>query len=169
MHTIPLLREFRKCQLTYYKQGIKKLRDIYPKYPLIICTDSPDWVTPLLSELDSNCYLSPIIQDIEPKFSDFCTLYLADAMVMSNSTYSFWSAYLINHRTIIAPSPWWDPSGFVGTSMGLNSHHLHHPDWWILDTDTGHTIYDPHSIKTQKSDDEDDIPTLFKLIRGFIV
>jgi hypothetical protein len=167
MHKIPLLREFRRCQLDYYKSGIKKLREFHPNCPLLVCTDSPEWVSPLLSELDNNAMLAPATPDITPKFTDFCTLYLADAVVMSNSTYSWMASYLNPDRTIICPSPWWDPDGFVGTAMGLNGPYLHHPDWVILDADTGELIRGPNG--KDKIDTNSDTLALYKLIRGTLL
>ena len=167
IHKIPLLREFRRCQLEYYKKGIIKLKEFYPDYPVLICTDSPKWVKPLLSELDSAAILAPIPKDLDPKFSDFCTLYLSDGVVISNSTYSFWAAYLRKDHQVIAPSPWWDPSGFIGTGMGLNGPYLQYPDWWLLDTDTGKILYEPHRNNTL--DTNSDTLNLYKLIRGLIL
>lgn len=167
IHKIPLLREFRRCQLEYYKKGIHKLQELHPDYPVLICTDSPKWVLPLLSELDAQAVLAPSHQEINGKFSDFCTLYLADGLVMSNSSYSFWAAYLSKDRNIIAPSPWWDPDGFIGTGMGLNGPYLHHPDWWLLDADTGNTLREPHS--KNKEDTNYDTLNIYKFIRGIIL
>lgn len=169
IHKIPLLREFRRCQVEYYKQGILKLREIYPDCNLLVCTDSPQWVTPLLAELDSKAILAPIPSDINPKFSDFCTLYLANGVVMSNSSYSWWSSYLRSRRPIICPSPWWDPDGFIGTAMALDGPYLHHPDWWLLDADTGKIIRTPHSVIGEKSDNNKETLALYKLIRGLVV
>lgn len=169
IHNVPLLREFRRCQLDYYKGGIQKLRELYPEYPLLICTDSPEWAKPLLPELDPKAELAPVIKDIDPKYSDFCTLYLANAIVMSNSTFSWWAAYLQTDRLVIAPSPWWDPDGFIGTAMALDSPHLHHPDWWLLDTDTGVIVRTPHSKIGERPDLDHETLSITKLIRGMIV
>lgn len=169
IHKIPLLREFRRCQLEYYKQGIRKIRESYPDYPLLVCTDSPQWVTPLLAELDSKAMLAPIINDINPKFSDYITLYLAKAVVISNSSYSWWSSYLRNNRPIVAPSPWWDPDGFIGTAMALDGPYLHHPDWWLLDSDTGKILREPHSLIGEKSDNNHETLMLYRLIRGMLL
>lgn len=168
MHKIPLLREFRRCQLEYYKSGIKKLRESYPDCPLLVCTDCPKWVAPLLSELDLKAVLAPLAPGIDPKISDFCTLYLANCgIVISNSSYSWWAAYLNPQRTVICPSPWWDPDGFIGTSMGLDGPYLHYPEWLLLDADTGKLVREPHG--KDKPDTNSDTLALYKLIRGTLL
>ena len=167
IHTIPLLREFRRCQLDYYKQGIRKLRESYPECPVLVCTDSPTWVAPLLSELDTKAVIAPVPDGIDPKFSDFCTLYLAAAVVISNSTFSWMSSYLNPGRLIICPSPWWDPDGFIAKAVNLDKNYLQYPDWWLLDTDTGAIVREPYSDDIRY--DDDGTLTLYKLVRGMIL
>jgi len=167
IHNIPLLREFRRCQMEYYKKGINKLRETYPDCQLIVCTDSPEWVTPLLGELDSKAILSPIIENISPKFIDFCVLYLADAVVMSNSTYSWWACYLRGGRQIISPTPWWDPDGFIGTALGLDGPYLQYPEWWLLDADNGKVVREPHG--KNKEDTNGDTLSVYKFARVMLI
>jgi hypothetical protein len=169
IHQIPLLREFKQCQLNYYKSGIQLLRSFYPELPILVCTDSPKWVTPFLSELDSTAKLAPTISDISPKFTDFCTLYLAKGVVISNSTYSWWAAYLQNDRPVICPTPWWDPRGFIGSGMGLNGPYLHYPEWWLLDADTGGIKRHPHSKEGEPEDTNADTLDLYRMIRGILL
>lgn len=163
MHKIPLLREFRQCQLAYYKQAVLELRNIYPDCPVLVCTDSPKLVTPILAEIDSQAILAPI--SANPKLGDFCTLYLANAVVISNSTYSWWAAYLRDNRPIIAPYPWWDPIGFVSNALNLDKLYLQHPKWTVLDCDTGDTV----SISQEITDTTDDTLNIYRLIRGMLL
>lgn len=169
IHQVPLLREFKQCQLAYYQAGIRHLRAINPELPVIVCTDSPKWVAPLLPELDPHAILAPTVATIAPKFSDFCTLYLATGVVISNSTYSWWAAYLRNQRPVVCPTPWWDPRGFIGTGMGLNGPYLHYPEWWLLDADTGAIKRTPHSLANDVPDTNSDTLDLYRMIRGVLL
>ena len=174
IHTFPLLREFRRCQLDYYKKGILMLRKIYPDCPLLVCTDSPKWVSPLLSELDPKAVLAPTITNISPKYTDFVVLYHSLGVVMSNSTFSWWACYLNPGRPVFAPSPWWDPDGFIGTAMGLDGPYLHHPDWYLLDPDTGNLVKAPNSNSGKRIPDSStcansDTLNIYRLVRGLLL
>ena len=169
IHSFPLLREFRRCQLNYYKEGILRLRKIYPDCPLLVCTDSPKWVTPLLSELDPKAVLAPTVTNISPKYTDFVVLYHSLGVVMSNSTFSWWACYSNPGRPIFAPSPWWDPDGFIGTAMGLDGPYLHYPDWYLLDPDTGNLVRSPHSKLGERPDSNPDTLHIYRLVRGLLL
>jgi len=169
IHKVPLLREFRRCQLEYYKEGVRKIREIYPEIPVLVCTDSPKLATPMLSDIDPDAKLAPIVKGISDKLSDFCTLYLASAVIMSNSTFSFWAAYLRNNRPVICPSPWWDPIGFIGTAMGLDGPYLHYPEWYLMNPDTGELVREPNSEIGNKPDCNSDTLNLYRLTRGLLL
>ena len=113
--------------------------------------------------------LAPTLPHISPKFTDFCTLYLAEGLVISNSTYSWWAAYLRNNRTIICPTPWWDPVGFIGTGMGLNGPYLHYPEWWLLDADNGNIVRAPNSEEGEMEDTNSDTLNLYRMVRGILL
>lgn len=134
---------------------------------LLVCTDSPAWVTPLLSELDPKAVITPVPETVDSKFSDFCTLYLATTVIMSNSTFSWISSYLNLGRMTIYPSPRWDPDGFIAKAVNLDKNYLQYPDWWLLDTDTGAIVREPYSDDIRY--DDDGTLTLYKLVRGMIL
>lgn len=169
MHYIPLLREFRRCQLAYYREGVRRLRLRYPTYPILVCTDSPDWVKTILPEIHPEAQLANIPEGIKPMYSDFCTLYQAHALVISNSTYSWWAAYLKPSRAVIAPSPWWDPSGFVGKAIALDGPYLHYPEWALLNPDDGSLVRVPFDEKNNRPDYDHVTPAIYKMVRGMMI
>ena len=162
--SIPVLRQFKVCSLEYYRAAIMHLRSIYPEYAIVVCTDSPDWAASIISDLDDNISLARVIPGISPKLSDFTILYLADAVIMSNSTYSWWACYLRPRAHIISPTPWWDPAGFIGTAMGLHGPYLHYPDWTLLDADSG-ALVPSNTIR----DTDSETLSVYKLVRGYAI
>ncbi|MGD2169360.1 MAG: alpha-1,2-fucosyltransferase [Chlamydiota bacterium] len=108
---------------TYYKDFIgtgKKLYDFYPapdleyiqkaieQFPkdalFIVCSDHIDWCKKQFSSINRNFYFV----ENERSYHDFCMLTLCDHMITSNSTFSWWAAYLIANpqKKIIARTPW---------------------------------------------------------------
>lgn len=172
---IPMLEEFRKCKLNYYQSGIKKLREFYPDLPILVCTDSPKDVAKIIPTLgDDNISLAPTVPNISPKFTDFVVIYLAQGIVMSNSTFSWMASYLnpSPDRPVICPTPWWSSDGFIGNNdvgLALDGPYLHYPDWWLLNTDTGKVVREPNCLKGEKRDRQNEVLPLFKAIRGMFI
>ena len=98
----------------YYKKAIRKL----PKKRVIVITDNIDTAfkaTGLDCEYTSN---SPIM--------DLYLLTQADYLVMGNSTFSWWGAYLSKAKTV-APKSW-----YAGPLKGAPTKDLYLPNWILV-------------------------------------
>ena len=161
-HKWDLLRGFAGCDMKYYKNALDIFLKMYsseePK--IIVCTDSPKLVRPLIKSLHKDAIMAPVYEDIPGKFSDFCVLYLADCLICSNSTYSWMAGYL-RDKNVIIPYPWWNPKGFVDKLVNLNGPYLAYYEWILLDPKTG--------IRYEEKIDDNNDKTLYiyKLMRGF--
>lgn len=155
MHSIPMLQEFKRCLNTYYQKGVLTLQEKLGNLPVIICSDDPEWAQTIISGTLAQ-------QPIDPVIADFCTMYLATGLVISNSTFSWWAAYL-KDKSVVAPDPWWDPKGFIGTSLGLDGPYLHHPDWIIADAETGEIVTKKKTMKDKET------LNVYRLFRGLII
>lgn len=124
------LRGLGICDMNYYIEALKTIEE---DLPVIICTDSPNSVD--LTLFHKSCSFSPIIDDVKGKFSDFCVLYLASHIIISNSTYSWWASFLSDAPTI-APINWWE-NGVVPKSLKLNYANMYCPEWKTLNRYTG--------------------------------
>lgn len=90
--------EFCKLDYNYYGEAVERL----PKKDIVVITDNIEYakrMTGLNGDYISNL---PII--------DFYLLAHADYLVMANSSFSWWGAYLSKAKTI-APMMWFDPRG----------------------------------------------------------
>lgn len=171
IHSISIFKEFSQCSIQYFRHGIKKLREKLGNLPIIICTDDKKWVTDnIIVSLNSEnkVIVSPDIDEMNGKLSDFCIMYCAKGLIISNSTYSWWAAYLNGTENVICPSPWWDPKGFIGSSMGLDGPYLHYYKWWILNNATGNVERAPYSKIGEKNNNDSETLDIYRVIRGFV-
>ncbi len=87
----------------YYVAAINSVRNIVGSLPVLVFTDSPDLVSKetWVSEI-TNLSIAESIGTIE----DFIGIANSSAIICSNSTYSWWAAYLSESEIIILPSKW---------------------------------------------------------------
>ena len=61
------------------------------------------------------------------QFEDMCLISMCKNVIMANSSFSWWGAYLNTHAdTIIAPKKWF------GTSLDSSWKDIYYKDWIIL-------------------------------------
>jgi hypothetical protein len=94
---------FKPCSVQYYLFSIERFRSLYPHAPVVVCTDDKEWCRENFKTLD-NVVFSPF----EEPWEDFICLYLCEKKVISNSTFSWWSAFLDVRASneVCAPYPW---------------------------------------------------------------
>lgn len=96
-----LYNQFPAPDLSYYEKAI----DLFPKEAVfVVCSDEINWCKKHLSHIPRTFYFVEGQKSIE----DFYLLTLCDHMITSNSTFSWWAAYLIANpdKKIIARTPW---------------------------------------------------------------
>ena len=95
--------------LSYYEKALKKFPD---DVPVIVCSDSPEWVQTQDFFSDDRFAIS-VPEDkytdgsYEP-YIDMCLMSLCDHAIIANSSMSWWGAWLIQNpnKKVIAPSMW---------------------------------------------------------------
>ena len=93
------------CQLSYYQKAAKKILDIDPSAHFYIFSDDTEWVKnnlnlPQITIIDGN--------KGKDSWQDMLLMSLCRYHVISNSTFSWWSAYLDKHKdkVVISPAKW---------------------------------------------------------------
>lgn len=84
----------------YYYDAADKL-PCSAAYPRYIVSDDIEWCF--------NTFEQVFLSALDP-VSDLSILATSTAIVMSNSSFSWWGAYLSNARTVIYPKPWFGPA-----------------------------------------------------------
>jgi hypothetical protein len=117
------------CTPHYYLSSIKKilsLKNITCDSCIIkIYTEDIQWVKDNLNLLEYN--VDFISGNLDSTLKDFISMCQCDHLIIPNSTYSWWPAYLISRNfnsLIICPDKWW-------TNIDISELSIY-PDSWII-------------------------------------
>lgn len=91
------------CNLNYYKKAC----GIFDNTKFIIVTDDKDWAK------DNFEYDNFIISELSSELCDLYLMTICDNLILSNSSFSWWGAYLNQkpQKQIISPFKWFGPNG----------------------------------------------------------
>jgi hypothetical protein len=110
----------------YYRRALGLVRGLGANGPVYVMTDSLDDVLEELADLPDLVPIRP------PAGADGCELIAllarADALVVANSSFSWWGGWLGERpgRPVVAPRPWF-------TDRSVDTHDLIPPGWITLD------------------------------------
>ena len=98
----------KNVSIGYYKQALTLIEFNPDEYNILVFSDRMDQCKQLLKELDYPFYF---IQN-ENNVLDFTMMSLCDINIVSNSTFSWWAAYMNQHdhkKIIVTESEWFGP------------------------------------------------------------
>ena len=103
---------------------------------VIVVTDDEKWCTENLLGLIP---YTTIISHSEDELFDFVLLHLGKHIIIANSSFSWWAAFLkglltnwTDVGTVVAPTPWYNRAGRLAK---LNRLSFYPPSWKLLETD----------------------------------
>ena len=114
--------------LNYFTKGVKKLTEELNTDKLVFITDSPEFIK---EKIDIFKNLRTSIVSSENIYEDLALIANSSGVVMSNSTFSWWGAFIaskISGARIIAPTPWF--TGLIEEPQYLIPNH-----WTVLERD----------------------------------
>lgn len=98
------------CPVDYYRKAVEMMRGKLENPRFYVFTDNPEWVKANFTFLDYT------LVDKNPAYGwgshfDMQLMSLCKHQIMSNSTYSWWSAYLNRNidKMVVIPSIWFNP------------------------------------------------------------
>ncbi|GAA5038040.1 alpha-1,2-fucosyltransferase [Microbacterium fluvii] len=91
---------FGSCSPEYYREGLMLCN---PEYPVVLVTDDREWSEQFGRTIVGRDVRVSAAAD---HFEDFAVLSRASDIVLSNSTFSWWAAFLSEASVVVAPSPW---------------------------------------------------------------
>lgn len=116
-------------QLEYYKEALKHFPE---NQPVIVCSDSPEWVKEQEFFDDDRFFISEP-EDKYPDGSytpyvDLCLMSICFGAIIANSSLSWWGAWLQNNRgLVVAPKNWFGP-----TYSQNNTKDLYCDNWIVI-------------------------------------
>lgn len=111
---------FPLCPVHYFVRAMDELRARNPGTRFFVFSDDFDWCHDQFSgQLDVWVVeRHPDARPHQQEMSDFTSMRFADAHIISNSTFSWWPAYLSGSRDVICPSNWVNPE--VGAEVEID-------------------------------------------------
>ena len=100
-------RRFGPCSLSYYINSIQKIMELINNPIFLIFSDDVSWVKENLPRLGQYHYVNDFMKD---DIEQFWLMSCCKHNIISNSTYSWWAAWLnVNkNKVVISPTPWFN-------------------------------------------------------------
>ena len=112
--------------IEYYKERIKEVLESNPQMVFVIVSDDIKWCKEQFDSLGGT-FVYPNSNDnpnkITSQYIDMCLISKCDSIIMSNSSFSWWGAFLSNSEYIYVPDKWW------GTDNKHICENLYMPEW----------------------------------------
>lgn len=97
------------CPLHYFTRAMDDMRRRHPGTHFMVFSDDAQWCTDHLAGPADVRVVQPTEgSEIQNEMADFTSMRSADAFIISNSTYSWWAAYLSEKPDVICPAKWFD-------------------------------------------------------------
>lgn len=97
------------CPVHYFRKAMELVQEKYSQTIFLVFSDDIDWCRTQFEETDQLKFVtrkmdrSSLSQDV----IEFNLMRTCDAHVISNSTFSWWAAYLASSSLVIAPTIWY--------------------------------------------------------------
>jgi hypothetical protein len=100
---------FPLCPIHYYTHSMMEISDEHPDTEFLVFSDDPDWCTHHFGELEHVTVMSiDGVNSVDREIAEFTLMRNCDAFIISNSTFSWWAAYLSESDTVITPNRWYN-------------------------------------------------------------
>ncbi len=96
---------FEPCSIEYYQRAIMKCHQQHKSMQFFVCSDDVDWVKSNLDLPKDAIFISGTgLED----WQEFLLLSACKHMIMANSTFSWWAAWVggVHNRIVIMPKKW---------------------------------------------------------------
>jgi hypothetical protein len=112
-HRVPTGREDLQISLKYYREALKFMQDSNPNFQIFVFSDDHDWA---IGNLDLGANMIHVRHNSDKcPIGDFWLLRQCRNFILSNSTFSWWAAWLGEHpaKVVVAPSSFYSRDDLV--------------------------------------------------------
>ncbi|NBD19465.1 hypothetical protein GTZ97_02095 [Aquabacterium fontiphilum] len=94
------------CDVGYYRRAWEHLRQSVPDARLVVFSDDPQWARANLQFAEDMIFATPAAD--QPAWVDMMRMRACDHFIISNSSYSWWAAFLAEgpDKRVVAPDHW---------------------------------------------------------------
>jgi hypothetical protein len=104
---------FFTCDMLYYQKTMEKVKELWGINEFVIYSDDLAWCMQNFNSL-SNIYRIEYSTNTN-YITDFIDLQNHYANIISNSTFSWWGAWLSGHDRVVGPKQWFQPTYSVSS------------------------------------------------------
>lgn len=109
------------CSPEYFKKGMAYMREQLTNPLFFVFSDDPEWARACFSEEPNLAVVALSVPDYE----DLRMMQHAQHQIISNSTFSWWAAWLNPNpnKRVVAPEPWFEDPNIQSQSQSLYLEH----------------------------------------------
>lgn len=97
------------CPVHYFTKAMDEISIEYPETYFLIFSDDAEWCELQFGDMANATVVSQTESNsIETEIAEFTLMRLCDAFIISNSTFSWWAAYLSNSQSVVSPDRWYN-------------------------------------------------------------
>ena len=97
------------CPVHYYTQAMAEVSATTPDTHFYVFSDDPEWCTLQFQNICNVTVVSAVGENsIKREIAEFTLMRHCDAFIISNSTFSWWAAYLSNSKLVLTPDRWYN-------------------------------------------------------------
>jgi hypothetical protein len=96
------------CPVHYFATAMDDMRQRHPGTHFVVYSDDPQWcIDHLAGNADTTIVVpDPSFVPLQQEMADFNAMRASDAHIISNSTFSWWPAWLAESTDVICPDRW---------------------------------------------------------------
>lgn len=121
-------KKYGVCSIGYYKRAIDIILSKIPNCKFYIFSDDTAWVKENFNYGKEMFYIEDLCNKNNSACSDFYLMSLCDHFIISNSSFSWWAAFLGKTKTknVICPKDWYNQAGKYAN---VNLDNFIPPEW----------------------------------------